>query len=262
MNHADESTSSDAAALHDPHLARVSAIAGIASIALAPIVLGLFSAALGLHGARTHLRFREGSRGLAWFGAISSALGAILSASAALVWGSVLMTVLLQRSAVHQAQGWEGTSAGTWSLRDVNGVEHQSATLAGRIIFIDCFAPLPPCDVTTKALASFAAARTDVVVLSWSADADVTEAQRYARDCGVQHPLIVGAQSMPEPFSLIAAKPTLVVIDADGIIRNVVLGRYDQHDLAKLLDAANAPRVVPTQRNGGSGTSSSTRSTT
>ncbi|MDZ4829653.1 MAG: hypothetical protein SGJ09_05570 [Phycisphaerae bacterium] len=233
----------DRATLSSPRMARTSAIAGVASILLAPIVVGFLLAAIGLHSAITHLRFRERSRSLAWFGIVASAVGALASAGAAVLWGSVLMTVLLQRSAIHQAQTWEGTTAGNWSLTDLDGETHTSSAVKGRIVFIDCFAPSSPSSSrTTPALASFAAAHSEIFALSWGPDVDATAALDFASASGVRHAVAVGAQSMPVPFSEIAAKPTLLVIDAEGIIRNVVLGRYDEKDLVKLFDAAKLRR--------------------
>ncbi|MFO0828468.1 MAG: hypothetical protein U0572_10005 [Phycisphaerales bacterium] len=242
-----ERASADSETLRDPRLARIGLATGIASIVLAPIAVGAFPAAIGLHSALTHLRFRRGSRTLAWAGAACSALGAVVSLAAAILWGALLLNVLLQRSAVHQAQSWVGITPNSWTLTDVAGVAHTSDSMRGRVVLLDCFAPVDAyCEATTRAIAEFAAAHPEAVVLSWAPEATASDASSFASKCGVRHPVCAGPQAMPEPLTGVAAKPTLVVFDAAGTIRATVLGRYNANDLAKLVDAAAVPATAPT----------------
>ncbi len=238
----DENDFEDRTALRDPGMARTSVVAGVFGIVLAPLVIGFIPAAIGLHAGFSHIRHREGARWLARVGVALSVSGAIFSASAAIVWGSVLLAVLLQRSAIDQARQWEGTSAAAWSLTDLEGVAHTSGDLAGRIVLLDCFAPESPyCLSATTALATFAERHPEVAVFSWGSEVDAAEAKRFGTSAGVTHPIAIGPQSMPEPFSQVTARPTLFVIDGKGTIRSVLLGTYGSEDLGKLVEFAKTP---------------------
>lgn len=235
----------DEAALRDPRMARTALIAGVASVVTAPAVIGLIPAAIGLQSGLSHLRHRRGARVRAWLGLGLSTLGALGSALAAVAFGSVLMSVLLQRSAVHQAQGWIGGTAEPWTFVGADGTPIASDALVGSTVLVDVFSPHSPmCARTSRTIAAFAAARDDVTVISWSPEAS-PQAMAFARECGATHAVAVGPQEVGFPFDLIAAKPTLIVLDGDGVVRAAVLGAYDERGLESLVAAARVPYAQP-----------------
>ncbi|MBL9148748.1 MAG: hypothetical protein JNM94_08650 [Phycisphaerae bacterium] len=228
--------------LRDPRMAKTALIAGIASVVLAPVVVGALPGAIGLHSGRTHLRTRLGSRGLAWTGIVLSALGTLLAAASAVTFGMILMLVLLQRSAIEQARGWVGTHPEPWSIVATDGTTFSPETTRGSIVLIDIFAPQAPvCRETSTFFAAFAAAHPELKTLSWAPEGGA-ESEAFARDHGAAHPVAIGPHPVGDPFIHVAAKPTLLVIDAEGVVRAAVLGRYDAEGLRKLVEEAGKER--------------------
>ena len=235
----------DQATLHDPRLARASLVAGLIALPLAVVVVGFIPAAIGLHAALSHLRFRLGSRPLAYAGLVTSGLAAALAALGAVTWGAILLTVLLTRSALEQARNLEGHPIGQWSVVDVNGAAHASGEFAGRIHLIEVTVPGAPfCDTTMRVLGRFAANHPEVAVLSWSPDADEASMRSFAAANGANHLLAVGRPDQAGPLAGLAAKPGLFVVDAEGMVRHVILGPYDDEGLAKLVAEAAQPAPI------------------
>jgi hypothetical protein len=226
----------DEAILNDPRLARQSAFAGAFGVLLAPLVIGFIPAAIGLHAGLTHLRVRRGARSLAGIGLALSAVGGVTSALASVVWGALLLSILLQRSAIDQAKQWAGVQPAPWTLTDNSGVTYESGALAGRVIFLDICSPASPYSApATEVLAAFAAKHPEVTALSWCPDCTAEEAASYHASLATKGAIAWGLQSMPEPFSLMSAKPTLAVIGPEGRIRYVHPGLYTAEHLEELL---------------------------
>ncbi|MBL9118942.1 MAG: hypothetical protein JNL80_03385 [Phycisphaerae bacterium] len=231
-------TLADELVLHDSRFAKQCLIAGAIGVLLAPFVIGFIPSAYGLHAGASHLRFRIGSRPVAITGLVLSGLGALISALASVAWGAALLSVLLQRSAIDQARQWAGVTPAAWSLTDLDGRIHDSAELKGSMVYIDLFSPLsdfsPP---ATERLGAFAAEHPEIRAISWCPECDSAEGDAYRFSTSSTLPIAVGGQSMPEPFSLMSAKPTIVVIDGEGRIRHVHPGLYTREDLVALLNA-------------------------
>jgi membrane protein implicated in regulation of membrane protease activity len=249
----DPSTADDERAVRDVAYARTSAIAGLAALVLSPVVVGCIPAAIGLHAGVAHLRFRLGNRLLAWFGIAASAVGAIVSAGSAIALGSLLLVVLLQRSALEQARTWEGTTVRSFRFVDRTGTVIDETTTKGRVVLIDCFASTSPWSETaTKTLAQFSAKHPDVVVVSWGPLDRPEDARVFLERTGlvdaaggaIGHHVAFGPQDVPDPLALAAAKPTLFVLDGERTVRHVLLGTYDEEGLAKLVELA---KTKPTQ---------------
>jgi hypothetical protein len=223
----------------DPRLARAGLVAGLASLPLAPFVVGLVPAAIGLHASVGHLRFREGYRITAWTGFVASAVGALAAAFSALVWGAFLMGVLLSRSAVREARTWEGLPLGEVRFATIDGATISTDDLRGGVALIDVFAVASPhCRSTLTTLRDFAKEAPEVRIVSWAPDDDAARVAPFLASLGVEHPVAIGAQRVDEPLSLASAKPTLFVVDGDGVIRRVVLGTYSLEGLRALVREA------------------------
>jgi hypothetical protein len=223
----------------DPRLARAGLVAGLASLPLAPFVVGLVPAAIGLHASVGHLRFRDGYRITAWTGFLASAVGALAAALSALVWGAFLMGVLLSRSAVREARAWEGLPLGEVRFATIDGATISTDDLRGGVALIDVFAVASPyCRSTLTTLRDFAKESPEIRIVSWAPDDDAASVAPFVAALGVKHPVAIGTQSVDEPLSLASAKPTLFVIGRDGVIRRVVLGPYSLDGLRSLVREA------------------------
>ncbi len=240
------SAADDESVLRDSGYATQSLIAGAIGVLLVPVVVGFIPAAIGLHAGVTHIRFRAGSRLRAWLGLALSGVAAIGSAGAMIAWGGVLLSILLQRSAIDQARQWAGLTPAPWILSDTDGGTHDSAALRGRLVYIDVCSPDSPYSpAATAALNAFAARHPEVTALSWCPGCGTPEAKAYRAGTASALPIAAGMQSMGEPLSLIPATPTLVVIDEAGALRLVHPGTYTEAELVALMTAPTpAPKGV------------------
>lgn len=236
----------DDSVLHQSGYATQSLIAGAIGLLLVPIVIGFIPAAIGLHAGVTHLRFRAGSRVRVWLGLALSGVAAVGSAGAMIAWGGVLLSVLLQRSAIDQARQWAGLTPDAWTLTDTEGGSHASAALRGRLVYIDVCSPESPYSpAATRAMDAFAARHPEITALSWCPGCGERDAADYRAGLAVHLPIAAGPQSMSEPLTLIPATPTLVVIDEAGVIRLVNPGTYTEAELVALMTAPTpAPKGV------------------
>lgn len=228
-------------------------VLGILSILLSPILLGLFFGPLGLRSGID--LYRRGTRTAATVLAIATGfLGIVLSITLALVWGSILASVLLGRDAMRAAEGWRG--------REVR-VAMMDAGIDGAAREIDLSRPVEgaprhailvigvgwePCAAAIRSLSEAAERFPEVPVVILDREASAEEVRDYARMHGtaaVERFIFVGkAQALPTPLDQAAALPTLVIIGPNRTVEHAVVGAHPTLDIEKLLrgDAA-----APTQ---------------
>lgn len=254
--HTDPPTEADGGALHPEDaawMARRSASApmvlGLLSVALSPILLGLFFGPLSLRAGID--LYRRGTRGAATVVAIGTGLvGVILSITMALVWGSILASVLLGRDAMRAAEGWRGQQVRT-SMFD--------ALVAGDARAIDLAKPVDgaarhavlvigvgfePCALAIRGISEVADRYPDVPVVIVDREASTEDVRAFARQHGtasVERFFFIGrASALPAPLDQAAALPTLVVIGGNSAVEHAIVGAHPAVDIEKLIrgDAA------------------------
>lgn len=241
----------DEAVLRETRYAKQSVIAGAIGVLLAPVVVGFIPAAIGLHAGVSHFRFRVGSRVLAGIGVTLSGLAAIGSILTSLLWGAALLGVLLQRSAIDQARQWEGMKPESWTLVDTTGARHESATLAGTLVYIDLCSPQARYSPdATRRMAEFQRAHPEVHAVSWCPECSEADGAEYLATTESTLPLAVGLQAMPEPLSLAGAKPMLFVLDGEGRIRKAHPGLVTVEELVALMTAPTPEAPTLFRRSG------------
>lgn len=224
-------------------------ILGVLSIALSPLLLGLFFGPLGLR-AGIDLR-RRGVRGIGSVLAVAtSAVGIVLSVTTALLWGALLSSVLLGRDAMRAAEQWRGREiASTTVAALVGGVPREidlsrpSGTSPRRaILIIDVGQPM--CDLAVRSLSEVASDFPEVDVVVVSRDDDPRDVWSFVRLHGLESALrftCVGAlDALPPPLDQAAAIPTFLVVDQNGAIEQAIVGLHPADDLRKLMGGAGA----------------------
>ena len=231
-------------------IARRSAVAplvlGLVSVALSPLLLGLLFGPLGMR-AGVDL-WRHGTRRAAVAGAIALGFaGTVASIVGAVLWGSILASVLLGRDAMREAERWTGRDVSTATVEFLVAVgSEQNAAIAlnapipprdrWAILFAD--EGSEPCMAAAATLAE--CAKNEPSVLAFAAvqpESREALATRFAL-AGIDLPVAM-VKAVP-PLDAIAAMPTLVVVDRRGRIEKALVGAHPRADIEALLrgDAA------------------------
>jgi hypothetical protein len=226
-------------------------VLGILSIILSPILLGLFFGPLGLRSGID--LYRRGTRTAGTVLAIATGfLGVVLSITMALVWGSVLASVLLGRDAMRAAEGWRGSEVRVAMMQSLAAGGSREIDLsqpvegAPRHAILVIGVGWEPCAAALRSLSEAADNHPDVPIVVLDRGASAEEMRAFARTHGtgsVERFLFVGmAASLPTPIDQAAALPTLILVGPDRKVEHAVVGAHPSDDIEKLLrgDAARA----------------------
>lgn len=234
---------------------------GIVSILLSPLLLGLLFAPLGVRAAVDGLR--RGGRGpMLFVGFGLSVIGLLASVSSALLWGALLSGVLLGRDAIRSAESlrgmsiepvviaarFDGVSRGLLLSAPGEPADGSLAThpcvdaTGGRAerfaLVVLRMGTQPSVDALREiAIASNQHPEIPFVFVDQELDAAAIE-QVALRDGGAmrQRDWFVGREGkLPPPLDVIAATPTIVVVDMHGRIEAALVGGYPASDLEKLF---------------------------
>lgn len=212
---------------------------GVIGLALSPLLLGLIVGPLGMRAGID--LWRTGTRRpTVVAGITASFLAIVVSVISALLWGSVLATVLLGRDAMREAERWRGRTVEASSVESVDATGPHPLTLAvpeGRErLLLVAFSTGSP--VSAELLAAIATAMPEhpdcaVVLIDPLVAAD--QARGFALAAGLDAPTIGTGATLPAPLDAISAFPTLVVIDRGQRIVCAVVGSRRGEELSRLL---------------------------
>jgi len=228
-----------------------SLVLGVIGIALSPLLLGLVVGPLSVREGMQ--RWRAGLRRPTIAIGIASGLTAIvLSTMAALLWGSLLTTVLLGRDALREADRLRGQQVGSRSVpmsRDSDATADETLLpahgSARRIVLFVDIAQRPSRDAIA-ALLAFPGSRDDLVLVDRSPSGAPLAA--LARDLGLGPCAVVPYDAvLPPPIESVAALPMTMSIDAAGRIEGALIGVRPPEELGKLLggEMALPPATTP-----------------
>ncbi len=224
---------------------------GVVSIVLSPLILGGLFGALGLR-AGIDLWPRATRRGVVASGFAASLLGISLSAMSALLWGTFLATVLLGRDAIREAQSWRGLDviATTLPARDDHGVTTvllnppPPGVLRSALLFVRTDAEL--CGDAIRSAKEVASRVETCQLVLIDANASTTQLHDFALQHGASSVVVGSEFAFPPPLLRVAAFPTLVVVNAEGLVEIALVGVHPASDIEKIMrgEAALPPKTV------------------
>jgi hypothetical protein len=222
---------------------------GVVGLLGSVLLLGLLFGPLGLRAAID--LWRSGTRRFAVIvGGGVSAAAIVASVVVAMLWGSLLASVLLGRDAMRLAERWRGREVLAASIpgRSAEGEAADLALARGGtpavLVFIDVLID-PASDLAATALAhaSEAAAAAGARLAVAAPRATATDLDAWI---GVEGGLGGvawrgdAATRWPEPLDAVAAFPTTVVIDGTGRIAGALVGVHPVEDLRRLIELAGS----------------------
>lgn len=237
-------------------IARRSAVAplvlGAVSILLSPLLLGLLFGPLGMRAGID--LWKHGTRRAAVVAAIALGFaGTVASIMGALLWGSILASVLLGRDAMREAERWTGRDVAAAVVefrespdRSMTASKPLSAldTNAERWAILFCDEGSEPCIAAAATLAECAARAPKVVAVAVAPDDAIAPLAVRLRLEQIE--LRVAAFRAVAPLDAVAAYPTIVVVDRSGRIEKALVGAHPAAEIDALLagDAA-LPESAP-----------------
>lgn len=178
------------------------------------------------------------------FGIASGLVAIVLSTIAALLWGSVLSTVLLGRDAMRETESWRTREVDARPLRATGPEGEREIALRpsqgqSRLLVV----ALIGTDTTSREfLAVLAEAlprhpECGIVLVDMGESADLLD---VARRAGVNAPVLLSAAALPPPLDRISGIPTTVVIDQMGRIESALVGSRPPSEIERVLSGAGA----------------------
>lgn len=255
MDAGDSHSESPASAALDPvdraWLERRSSIGplllGIGAIATAPFVLGLLIGPLGLRAGIDSWR-RGLHRPVVGVGIAFSLAGIVASVASALLWGALLVTVLLGRSAMREAESWRGRTVASADVFVLDGGTERALPLEPKgedarlaILFVD--AAFGPSGDALRNLLQATALHPGCSVLVIDPLRPAAAVDAFARrEIGTAvAALHVAGESteLPEPLDSVAGFPTLVILGSDRRIEGAVVGVRPLEEVERLVRGAS-----------------------
>ncbi len=219
-------------------------ILGAIGVLTSPLVIGVLFGALGLQGGLTLWR-RGLRRPIVAIGLGASAVAVLVGVASALLWASLVASVLLGRSAMQEAEGWRGRALATSSIvaDSPDGpieVGFPAGPRVARVALLFLRVELPLSVEALRAVRSSVQRHPDCALIVVDTEAELDRLRAFVARTGSQLPLIGAGGSVPAPLGSVAAVPTLVVVGRDGRIESALIGIRPPEELEKVLGGAAA----------------------
>ncbi len=228
-----------------------SLVFGAIGILASPILLGLV---LGPIGMRMGLDlWRSGTRRALVAAGIAASLAATaLSMAAALAWGSLLSSILLGRDAMRETERWRGRQLDSALIEIREGGVDVSRPLrptapSGRLVLLVVEIDTAPCRQALEAIADLLPMHPDAEFVVFAPSASDESLAGFLSTLPAFRsalPGYAGATPLPQPLDGIAAFPTTIVIDGEGVIEAAVVGARTKDDWSRLLGGARSAEAA------------------
>jgi len=211
---------------------------GIIGMALSPFLLGLVLGPMAMRAGVD--RWRSGLRKpVVAIGVASGFTAVVLSVVAALLWGSVLATVLLGRDAMREAERWRGKTVDRVEL-PIAVSEPGNASIwlrpdegEPRLILVAADNGQEPSRNAILAIAASPLATMRVVLIDRGSGAETLA--EWTRSQGLGFEVVPRDAVLPAPLDAIAALPMTISIDSKGRIEGALIGVRPAKELETLL---------------------------
>ncbi len=226
-------------------------ILGVVAIVTSVLMLGMLFGALGMRAGID--LWRAGNR--RWsviFGVALSFVGVVSSVMCAVLWGSVLASVLLSRDALRETERLRGQHVAAITLETLDGNGVRASSLyptppCERVAIMFVSAGLDACGTALRDLAAVAREHPECRVLLVDRDNDAATTRAFALLHDADFSVLAPGSALPEPITSVAALPTIVVLNREGIIECALVGAHPRSELHTIL--SGAPLVAPSATN-------------
>ena len=135
--------------------------------------------------------------------------------------------------------------APAWKLMDVDGKPVSLAEFKGKVVILDFWATwCPPCRTEIPGYIALQKkyASEGLAVIGVSVDTDgVAPVKKFVKDMGINYVVVMANDDIQNAYGPIQGYPTTFIIDRDGQIRGMKLGRKPAADFEKDVLAVLRP---------------------
>lgn len=207
---------------------------GVIGLTLSPLLLGLILGPIGVRAGvdlwRAGLRRSTVAVGIA-----ASALAIVVSVLSALLWGSLLTTVLLGRDAIRETERWRGET-----LREASPAFLPLEGQQRAMVMLEAAANGPCLDLLQN-IAELAPSHPECRLVIVESAVESGHLGAELKRLGLGATVLPADSPLPWPLDQATATPTLVVIDAAGRIECALVGSRPAAELERIL-TPSAPR--------------------
>jgi thiol-disulfide isomerase/thioredoxin len=138
-------------------------------------------------------------------------------------------------------ESWIDKPAPDLKMVDLSGNVNRISRLKGKKIMLDFWATwCPPCKESIPELIKLRAeSKPSELAIFGLSDEPVDRLNKFSKDAKINYPVIAYNESLPEPYNLVNALPTLFLIDTKGIIRDILIGYHPIQEVEARLEQLN-----------------------
>lgn len=143
----------------------------------------------------------------------------------------------LQEAPKDPLTDWIGKPAPELKMVDLEGKIYRISRLKGKKVILDFWATwCPPCKKTIPDLIKLAGSSdSDLVILGLSDETTDTLAP-FVKEAKMNYPVIAYGEKLEAPYGQVTALPTLLLIDSEGVIQDVLVGYHEPEVLQSRLN--------------------------
>ncbi len=230
-------------------------IFGVVSIVTAPIVLGMLPGALGLR-AGVDLWRRGLRKPLIGLGIAVSGAGVVASIVLALVWGSILAGVLLGRDAMREAERWRGLKIDSFVCEGMSASGESEFTIPNRgegverTILLFVSTDTDPSKDALATLAPIVGECPTARLLVLDPNQSAARVGDFVRGFDLDAGCVGEGARFPHPLDHVAAFPTMIVVNTDGVVEFALVGARSPDELRSVVsgEAARKAKEIESAR--------------
>jgi hypothetical protein len=232
-------------------------IFGVLSLLSSVIILGMLPGALGLR-AGIDLWQRGVRRGVVIAGVVTSFVGVAASILCALLWGSILASVLLGRDAMRETERWRGEVLEPFSLTAIESISGETFSFeipprderVERVVLLLAGVGETPSAEAISTAVRVAERHPQCRLLVVTPLSALDDGKSFATLASASTAVaVVGSDAnLPAPINSVAAFPTMVIIDRAGRIEFALVGSRREEELDRLFSGEAARAAAEHER--------------
>lgn len=130
-----------------------------------------------------------------------------------------------------------GTAVPEMKMKDLAGKDITLSSLKGKPVILDFWATwCPPCKEMIPLIIDLRKQhQADKLAIIGISNESVDKLKPFVEKAGINYPIVSYSNDLPAPFDAITSIPTMIFIDPDGVIRDVLIGTHEAKDISASL---------------------------
>jgi len=136
-----------------------------------------------------------------------------------------------------------GTAVPEMKMKDLAGKDIVLSSLKGKPVILDFWATwCPPCKEMIPLIIDLRKQhQPDKLVIIGISNESEAKLKPFVEKAGINYQIVSYSKDLPAPFDAITSIPTMIFIDSDGVIRDVLIGTHEAKDINASLGKIMKP---------------------